>query len=69
MAIDNQIFIRVTQSIKDAQSVFSTLSNELPKRMKGPILVTTEIFGVKSTREIKLKDPSYNLLDPDENYL
>lgn len=30
--------------------------------MKGPIIVTTEVLGKKSIREIQPIDPSYNLL-------
>lgn len=58
----NPIFVQVTQSIKDEKTIFSTLSQKLPERIKCSILVTTELFGVKSTREIKPIDPSYNLL-------
>lgn len=54
-----QIFI--SQSLKDAKTTFSTLHEELPKRIKGPITVTTEIFGTKSTRTYKPFDPRYNL--------
>ena len=57
----NPIFVQVTQSIKDEKTIFSTLSQKLPERIKGSILVTTELFGVKSTREIKPIDPRYNL--------
>lgn len=53
----------ISQSLKDAKTTFSTLREELPKRIKGPITVTTEIFGTKSTRTYKPIDPSYNLLD------
>lgn len=55
------IFVKVTHSLKDSKSTFSTLHEELPKRIKGPITVTTEIFGTKSTRTYKPIDPSYNL--------
>lgn len=54
--------ILILQSLKDAKTTFSTLREELPKRIKGPITVTTEIFGKKSIREIQPIDPSYNLL-------
>ncbi|MBO7550698.1 MAG: hypothetical protein J6T62_04135 [Fibrobacter sp.] len=53
----------ISQSLKDAKTTFSTLREELPKRIKGPITVTTEIFGTKSTRTYKPFDPSYNQLD------
>lgn len=52
----------VSESLKDAKTTFSTLREELPKRMKGPIIVTTEVLGKKSIREIQPIDPSYNLL-------
>lgn len=55
--------IFISQSLKDAKTTFSTLRAALPKRIKGPITVTTEIFGRKSTRTYKPFDPSYNLLD------
>lgn len=51
----------ISQSLKDAKTTFSTLREELPKRIKGPIIVTTEIFGTKSTRTYKPFDPRYNL--------
>ena len=51
----------VSESPKDAKTIFSTLREELPKRMKGPIIVTTEIFGTKSTRVYKPFDTRYNL--------
>lgn len=51
----------ISQSLKDAKTTFSTLREELPKRIKGPITVTTEIFGTKSTRTYKPFDPRYNL--------
>lgn len=50
-----------SQSLKDAKTTFSTLREELPNRIKGPICVTTEIFGTKSTRTYKPFDPRYNL--------
>ena len=56
------IFVKVTHSLKGSKSTFSTLKEELPKRMKGPIVVTTEILGKKSTRIINPIDPGYNLL-------
>lgn len=51
----------VSKSLKDAKTTFSTLHEELPKRIKGPIIVTTEIFGVKEIRTYKPFDPRYNL--------
>lgn len=51
----------ISQSLKDAKTTFSTLREELPKRIKGPITVTTEIFGTKSSRTYKPFDPRYNL--------
>ena len=51
----------VSHSLKCAKTTFSTLREELPKRIKGPIIVTTEISGVKSTRTYKPFDPRYNL--------
>lgn len=53
--------IFISQSLKDAKTTFSTLREELPKRIKGPITVTTEIFGTKSTRTYKPFDQRYNL--------
>ena len=55
--------IFISQSLKDAKITFSILREELPKRIKGPITVTTEIFDTKNTRTYKPFDPSYNLLD------
>lgn len=55
------IFVKVTHSLKGQKSTFSTLQQELPKRIKGPITVTTEISGVKSSRTYKPFDPRYNL--------
>ena len=55
--------IFISQSLKDEKTTFSTLREELPKRIKGTITVTTEIFGTKSTRTYKPFDPRYNLLD------
>ena len=52
-------FIR--QSLKDAKTTFSTLREELPKRIKGPIIVSTEILGHTSVRLINPIDPRYNL--------
>lgn len=52
----------VSKSLKDAKTTFSTLREELPKRIKGPIIVTTEILDKKSIRVIQPIDPSYNLL-------
>ncbi|WP_405326072.1 hypothetical protein [Fibrobacter sp.] len=51
----------ISQSLKEAKTTFSTLREELPKRIKGPITVSTEILGVKSTRTYNPFDPSYNL--------
>jgi predicted CopG family antitoxin len=59
----SDVKITISQSLKDAKKTFSTLREELPKRIKGPITVTTEIFGTKSTRTYKPFDPSYNQLD------
>lgn len=53
--------ILLRRSLKDEETTCSTLREELPKRIKGPIIVTTEIFGVKSTRTYKPIDPKYNL--------
>ena len=53
--------IFISQSLKDAKTTFSTLREKLPKRIKDPIIVTTEIFGTKSTRANKPFDPRYNL--------
>jgi hypothetical protein len=51
----------VSQSLKESKTTFSTLHEELPKRIKGPITITTEILGVKETRTYKPFDPRYNL--------
>ena len=51
----------ISQSLKDAKTTFSTLHEKLPKRIKGPIVVTTEILGHTSVRLIYPKDPRYNL--------
>ena len=59
----------ISQSLKDAKTTFSTLREELPKRIKGPITVTTEIFDTKSTRTYKPCDPSYNLLDRQDTMM
>jgi len=53
----------VSQSLKEAKTIFSTLREELPKRIKGPLIVTTELFGKKNIRKVQPIDPSYNLLD------
>ena len=53
--------IFISQSLKDAKTTFSTLRAEFPKRIKGPITVTTEILGTKSTRTYQPLDPRYNL--------
>lgn len=55
------IFVKVTHSLKGSKGTFSTLKEELPKRIKCPITVTTEISGVKSTRTYNPFDQSYNL--------
>ena len=50
-----------SQSLKDAKTTFSTLREKLPKRIKGPITVITEILGHTSVRLINPIDPRYNL--------
>ena len=51
----------ISQSLKDAETTFSTLHEKLPKRIKGPIVVTTEILGHTSVRLINPIDTRYNL--------
>lgn len=62
ISLSDVIPILIRQSLKDEKTTCSTLREELPKRMKGPIIVTTEVLGKKSIREIQPIDPSYNLL-------
>lgn len=47
----------VSQSLKDAKTTFSTLHEERPKRIKGPITVTSGILDVKESYTYKFIDP------------